>query len=70
MIDRNRLTTICASNAVIDADAQKNKAFDKKRSRGRIDGMVTIAMAVGAATGEMESRNRSYLDGGEGLVIL
>jgi len=70
VIDRNRLTTICASNAVIDADAQKNKAFDKKRSRGRIDGMVTIAMAVGAATGEMESRNRSYLDGGEGLVIL
>lgn len=26
-----------------------NRAFDKKRSRGRIDGIVTIAMGVGAA---------------------
>ncbi|MEE4209347.1 MAG: terminase TerL endonuclease subunit [Parvularcula sp.] len=56
IIERNRLTTICASNAVLDTDAQKNKAFDKNRSRGRIDGMVTIAMAVGSATSAMEGR--------------
>jgi len=54
-IDAKRLTTICASNAVLDADAQKNKAFAKNRSRGRIDGMVTIAMAVGSATASMEA---------------
>lgn len=54
-IDRSRLTDICASNTVIDADAQKNKAFAKNKSRGRIDGMVTIAMAVGSATSEMEA---------------
>ena len=63
VIDSNQLTTICASNAVIDADAQMNKMFDKKRSRGRIDGMVTIAMAVGSAVSEMEvKKTGSYLD--------
>jgi phage terminase large subunit-like protein len=52
-IDANRLTDVCASNTVIVSDAQKNKAFDKKKSRGRIDGMVTIAMSVGSAASEM-----------------
>lgn len=56
VIDSNRLTTICASNAVVDQDAMANKMFDKNRSRGRIDGMVTIAMAVGSATSAMEAR--------------
>lgn len=54
-VDRSRLTDICASNAVVQADAQKNKYYDKNRSRGRIDGLVTIAMAVGSATSEMEA---------------
>lgn len=57
LIENNRLTTICASNAVLDSDAQKNEWFNKRRSRGRIDGMVTIAMAVGSATGEMQSES-------------
>lgn len=55
-IDASRMTDICASNTVIHSDAQKNKMFEKNKSRGRIDGMVTIAMAVGSATSEMESR--------------
>lgn len=62
VIESNKLTTICASNTVIVSDAQKNKAFDKKRSRGRIDGMVTIAMSVGSATGEMEAESSIYAD--------
>ncbi len=63
MIDDNRLTTICASNAVVDQDAMANKMFDKARSRGRIDGIVTIAMAVGSATTSMEvTESTSYLD--------
>lgn len=57
LIENNRLTTICAANAVLDSDAQKNEWFNKRRSRGRIDGMVTIAMAVGSATGEMQSES-------------
>lgn len=50
-IDRSPVTNMCASNAMVVSDAQKNRAFDKKKSRGRIDGLVTIAMGAGAATG-------------------
>lgn len=71
VIDENRLTDICASNTVIRADAMKNRMFDKNVSRGRIDGMVTIAMAVGSAAATMEGRGRSYLDDGAAdLVVL
>lgn len=48
-IDDNPVTYSCSANAHIVADGQKNRAFDKNRSRGRIDGIVTIAMATGAA---------------------
>ncbi|RHZ96471.1 terminase [Cereibacter sphaeroides] len=59
-VARSRLTDICASNAVLGTDAQKNKWFEKNKSRGRIDGLVTIAMAVGAATSEMEAAEPEY----------
>lgn len=48
-ISKSKVTEMCARNSCVTFDAMNNKAFDKKRSRGRIDGMVTIAMAVGAA---------------------
>jgi len=48
VIDENPVTTMCASNAVVIADAMNNRAFDKRRSLGRIDGMVSMAEAVGA----------------------
>jgi phage terminase large subunit-like protein len=50
VIDDSPVTYSCAANAAVLSDGQKNRAFDKKRSRGRIDGLVTIAMGVGAAT--------------------
>lgn len=49
-IDASPVTYMCAGNAKVISDGQKNRAFDKKASRGRIDGLVTNAMAVGAAT--------------------
>lgn len=52
-IEDSPVTTSCAANAHVDSDGQANRAFDKKRSRGRIDGLVTIAMAVGAADNEL-----------------
>ncbi len=55
VIDRSRMTTICASNAVVRSDPYGNRMFDKDRSRGRIDGMVTVAMAVGSASSAMEA---------------
>lgn len=48
-IDNSPVTYMCAANAIIDADGQDNRCFDKAKSRGRIDGVVTSAMVVGAA---------------------
>jgi phage terminase large subunit-like protein len=51
---------MCAANAALIEDGMKNRAFDKKRSRGRIDGIVTIAMGVGAAGGPVQSGETSF----------
>jgi phage terminase large subunit-like protein len=59
IIDNSPVTYSCAANAAIDADGQGNRAFNKKRSRGRIDGMVTVAMAVGAATASDKPKKKS-----------
>jgi phage terminase large subunit-like protein len=37
---------MCARNAKVVGDSGARK-FDKKKARGRIDGMVSLAMAVG-----------------------
>lgn len=52
-IEASPVTTMCAANANVASDAMNNRAFDKKRSRGRIDGMISIAEAVGAAHSEL-----------------
>ncbi len=43
------VTYACAANAAMIEDGAGNRAFDKRRSRGRIDGLVTLAMVAGAA---------------------
>ena len=45
--------TMCAANAVVKTDEAGNRKLDKKRSRGRIDGMVALAMGCGLAAEEM-----------------
>lgn len=52
-IEDSPVTTSCAANAHVVSDGQANRAFDKDRSRGRIDGLVTSAMAAGAADNEL-----------------
>lgn len=49
VVDNSPVTYMCAANAALTHDGQNNRAFDKKRSRGRIDGLVTSAMGAGAA---------------------
>lgn len=39
--------SMCAANAVVPADPAGNRKLDKKKSNGRIDGMVALAMAFG-----------------------
>ena len=41
---------MCASNAVIERDSAGNRKLSKKRSTGRIDGMVALTMALGVAS--------------------
>jgi phage terminase large subunit-like protein len=41
---------MCASNAVIERDGAGNRKLSKKRSTGRIDGMVALTMALGVAS--------------------
>lgn len=57
-IEKSPVTTMCASNAILVSDAMNNRAFDKKRSRGRIDGMTSIAQAAGASFSEFAPRRR------------
>jgi phage terminase large subunit-like protein len=59
IIDDSPVTHMCAANAIIVSDGQNNRAFEKKRTRGRIDGVVTLAMAVGAASQPIQEKTDS-----------
>jgi phage terminase large subunit-like protein len=59
LIDDSPVTYSCAANALIEPDGLGNRMFNKKKSRGRIDGMVTIAMVVGAATAAAKPKKKS-----------
>lgn len=64
-IDSSPVTYSCAANAKVKTDEQNNRAFDKRKSRGRVDGLVTTAMVVGAATAEFGAEPLIYSDGRE-----
>jgi phage terminase large subunit-like protein len=68
-IDASPVTYSCAANAAIDQDGQGNRCFDKARSRGRIDGVVTIAMGVGAATAAEKPKKKSVYASRGALMI-
>ncbi len=48
--------TMCAQNAVTIKDAASNRKLDKGKATGRMDGMVALAMAMGAANGEISEK--------------
>lgn len=47
--DGNPVLTMCAANAVVQRDSAGGRKFNKAKARGRIDGMVALAMAQAAA---------------------
>ena len=49
-----------AASAVHVADPKGNRIYDKRQSTGRIDGIVALAMAVGAALGSATGREPEY----------
>lgn len=52
--------TMCAQNAVVQTDPAGNRKLTKQKSRGRIDGMVALAMARAVATTEEHVRTPTY----------
>lgn len=55
------ILNMCAANAKVVGDSGARK-FDKKTARGRIDGMVALAMAVGAMPSEAESNIDDFIN--------
>jgi phage terminase large subunit-like protein len=59
----NPALTFAAASAVHQVDPKGNLIYDKRASTGRIDGLVALAMAVGAAMGvEPGGETGSYLE--------
>lgn len=56
----HKVLEMCAQNAVTETDAAGNRKLSKKRSHGRIDGMVALAMAVGTATTAEPPAEKSF----------
>ncbi|MNN71263.1 Phage Terminase [compost metagenome] len=61
MLENPCLTWNVAS-AVMEADAQENRIFSKRKKTGRIDGAVAMAMAVGAANQAETKPEKSLSD--------
>lgn len=64
----NPVLTMCSSNAVVTSGSAEEKKFDKRKSRGRIDGIVALAMAVravnvfgGRSPGTIYDRERLFV---------
>lgn len=53
--------TMCAQNAKVVGDSGARK-FDKRTARGRIDGMVAYAMAIGVMPQKVEDGKRTWDD--------
>ncbi|MFA6100433.1 MAG: terminase TerL endonuclease subunit [Patescibacteria group bacterium] len=60
--DSNPVLTWCAANAVTFEDEDKNRKISKKRSTGRVDGIVAAVMACGVAD-EKDAGGKSVYDG-------
>lgn len=54
---KHPVLTMCAANAVVVFDPVKARKFEKKKSTGRIDGLVALAMACGIAS-RMEEQEK------------
>ena len=48
--DNNPVMNMCAANAVVQSDPAGNKKLTKAKSSGRIDGMVSLVMAIAMAS--------------------
>jgi phage terminase large subunit-like protein len=70
-VKKNPALTFAAASAVHQPDPKGNLIYDKRRSTGRIDGLVALAMAVGALmSGDDDNRSRSIYEDGRDLLVI
>jgi phage terminase large subunit-like protein len=62
--------TWCAANAIVTKDAAGNRKLDKAKATGRIDGMVALAMAIGAAAKASPNLQETSVYETNGLLVL
>jgi phage terminase large subunit-like protein len=60
--------TMCAANSVVEGKDAANRKLSKSKSSGRIDGMVALAMAKGAAPLDAEDNSLGYIT--ERILVL
>jgi phage terminase large subunit-like protein len=48
-VRKNPALTFASASAITEADAQENRRFTKRKSKGRIDALVALVMSVGLA---------------------
>ena len=54
--------SMCAANSVVKGDEAGNRKLDKRKSTGRIDGMVALAMAVSVMASDTDNEEGSLDD--------
>lgn len=64
VIEDSNLTAYCAANTGTALNKSNQAYFVKSRQMGRIDGMVALAMAVGASEGVKDAAPGSYMKRG------
>lgn len=57
-VERNPVLTWNAASAVLMQDAQENRKWEKRKSTGRIDGIVALCEAVGLAAAGFHEKDR------------
>jgi phage terminase large subunit-like protein len=55
----NPCMNFCVANSVVAYDFNKNRMLNKRKSRGRIDGMVALLMAYGGAITDVDTKKPS-----------
>ncbi len=68
-VKTNPVLTWNSSNAVITSGSAEERKFDKRKARGRIDGIVALAMALRAAQSFSGRRKGTIYDTEELLVV-
>jgi phage terminase large subunit-like protein len=60
-IKRNPVLTYCSASAVVEQDAAANKKWEKRKSTGRIDGIVAVCMADAVARWSLDHQPVGWL---------